>query len=125
MRDQFIPDPNTNWVNVEKYYSGAPFDLKSGGKFSLMLTFQNQLEKEDEVLLPSFFSEWTYGEDRYIKPFKLLTYSHDIRTVYVEYEIVRKSNNIDEIRLLLIDCLAVYEVSGNPILNVKVEQLID
>lgn len=81
MTDQFIPDKNTHWVNVEKYYSGAPFDPKRGGKFSLLLTFQNQFENEDKVLLPSFFSEWTYGEDRYIKPFKLLTYSQDIRTV--------------------------------------------
>jgi len=38
-------------------------------------------------------------------------------------EIVRKNRNLDEIKLLLIDFLAAYEVSGNPIVDVKVEQL--
>lgn len=112
-----------NWVGVEKYYPGSLFDLKKGTKFSLLLTFQPPLEKEDELLLPSFLSEWTYGEDRFIKPFKLLKCDLELRTVYVEYEIVRKSRNLDEIKLLLLDFLAAYEISGNSIVDVKVEQL--
>ncbi|MED4780494.1 hypothetical protein [Brevibacillus choshinensis] len=120
MSDQ---NQDMNWVDVEKYYPGTPFEIKKGNRFSLLLTFQNPLEKEDELVLPSFLSEWTYGEDRFIKLFKLLKCDMGLRTVYVEYEIVRKNRNLDEIKLLLIDFLAAYEVSGNPIVDVKVEQL--
>ncbi|CAI8779393.1 hypothetical protein EMIT07CA2_10237 [Brevibacillus sp. IT-7CA2] len=41
----------------------------------------------------------------------------------MEYEIVRKRRDLDEIKLLLIDFLAAYEISGNPIVDVKVEPL--
>lgn len=114
---------DTNWLGVEQYYPATLFELKKGTRYSLLLTFQNPLEKEDELVLPSFLSNWTYGEDRFIKPFKLLKCDLGLQTVYVEYEIVRKNRNLDEIKLLLIDFLAVYEVSGNPIVDVKVEHI--
>lgn len=87
------------------------------------MTFKNPLEKEDKLLLPSFLSTWTYGEDQFIKPFKLLKCDLGLQTVHVEYEIVRKRQDLDEIKLLLIDFLAAYEISGNPIVGIKVEKL--
>lgn len=114
---------DTNWLGVEQYYPATLFELKKGTRYSLLLTFQNPLEKEDELVLPSFLSNWTYGEDRFIKPFKLLKCDLGLQTVYVEYEIVRNNRNLDEIKLLLIDFLAAYEVAGNPIVDVEVEHI--
>ncbi|MGG4442339.1 hypothetical protein, partial [Brevibacillus fortis] len=88
MSDKFVPNDDLNWMGVEKYYPGATFDLKKGTTFSLLLTFKNPLEKEDKLLLPSFLSTWTYGEDRFIKPYKLLKCDLGLQTVHVEYEIM-------------------------------------
>ncbi|MED4586759.1 hypothetical protein [Brevibacillus choshinensis] len=118
-------EPEFNTANVEQLYTGTSFELRKGTKISLLFTFENDLDQEDKMLLPSFLAGWTYGEDRYIKPFRLHKCEINSNNCFVEIEIVRKNKQLDEIKLLLIDFVSAYEVIGNPIINVRLEQKVD
>jgi hypothetical protein len=77
-------------------------------------------ETIDVALIPSFIGGWTYGEDRYLKPFKLLDYQMTDTSIKLKLESIRKSKKHDEIKLLLIDVISVLKLSNYKVGNVNV-----
>jgi hypothetical protein len=63
---------------------------------------------------------WTYGEERYIKPFKLIEVDMKDNSIKVRFETVRKSKKYDEIKLLLIDVVSVLDISGYELNSLQV-----
>ncbi|MCU6793082.1 hypothetical protein OB236_13230 [Paenibacillus sp. WQ 127069] len=99
------------WVGIGKYYTEPSFEHKKGSVFSLEISVSKPFELVDKELIPSLLRHWTYGEDRGIKPFKLIEYQMTESIINAKFETIRKSKKHDEIKLFLIDIVSVLKAT--------------
>ncbi|NQX63267.1 hypothetical protein [Paenibacillus qinlingensis] len=111
------------WVGIDRYYTTPTFEHTKGTIFEIELVVNKPFEEVDIQMLPSFMEYWTYGEDKYIKPFKLIEVEMKDNSIKVRFETVRKSKKFDEIKILLIDVVSILDISGYEIYSLKVNAI--
>lgn len=102
------------WQNVDEIYTEPIIDIKKGSltlKVSLKGDF-NQFES-NIVGIKAALRHWCYfHEGKEISPFRLLEYSRRDQSFEAILEVVKKSKEIDEMKLLCQDIMDVLNLEN-------------
>ncbi|WP_274366011.1 hypothetical protein [Paenibacillus thermotolerans] len=84
--------------------------VRKGTVILIEVTTNGIIEEYDKggISTKAILNSWTYGANRLIKPFKLQSYSYEGSTFKASLEVVKKSKELDELKLLCQDIIDVY-----------------
>jgi len=119
-RFEYFDDKAFSWTGILTFYK-EPFKNKKGKHFEINILIDRKLESLDIRLLNALGKDWSWGEDRRIKAFKLISFSNEENLIHFTFETIRKSNNHDEIKYFLFDLGSYLNLSNYQIqtLNIK------
>lgn len=100
---EYWSDSFFEYTRVLNFYSNPPFENKKGKKFIINIKLNALLNEDLISCLTDFAKHWTWGEDRFIKAFKLLKEEFEDNRILYIFETVRKSRTHDEIKYFLFD----------------------
>lgn len=106
--------------DLETLYQPPTFPVKKGTIVQITVETEGSVEEFDNFRYSTGYilEIWIYlANDKRIKPFKLIRYECLGNGFQAELQFVRKSREVDELKLLCKDLLDVYNLSGIQVLS--------
>lgn len=116
-RFNYWKDKDFEYTGVLKFYTPSLFENKKGKEFILRIETNEPMTEDVIELLSGFAKHWTWGEDSFIKAFKLLDETFNDMLISYRLQTIRKSRSHDEIKYFLFDISSLlfymdYKISG-------------
>lgn len=113
--DKFIPETNdTPWQNIDDIYREPVFTISKGNVINLYVKVEGDFELFESSTLGvrALLMHWLYLEGKYIKPFKLLDYTRTEKSFHAELQVIKRSKEVDELKLLCQDLIDVFNMEN-------------
>ncbi|WP_059172941.1 hypothetical protein [Bacillus sp. FJAT-27445] len=102
--------------NLDDVYSAPNFEIKKGSQILLYMYFDGSLKDFDDPIFGTkeMLDWWAYDSEngKRKRPLKLINYAGYENWFKAELLFVKKSQNIDELKLLIQDLMDVYNIEG-------------
>ncbi|MFD2170164.1 hypothetical protein [Tumebacillus lipolyticus] len=105
--------------DLETVYQPPDFPIKKGTNVQIIVKTLGSVEEYDQkrVSTDTILKIWSYmANERRVKPFKFVNYECFGNGFQAIIQFVRKSKEVDELKLLCKDILDVYNINGIQVL---------
>lgn len=113
--DKFISETNdTPWQNIDDIYREPVFTISKGNVINLYVEVEGDFELFESypIGVGAILTHWQYMEGKFIKPFKLLDYTRKDKSFNAELIVIKKSKEVDELKLLCQDLISVFNMQN-------------
>jgi hypothetical protein len=123
----YYSDDDFVWTGINKFYKSAPIVNTKGTIFRIEIDLDKNtlIDSDDKQIISSLATDWTWGEDRKLKAFKLLDHKIEENIINLEYITIRKSKKHDEIKFFLYDIGSFLNYYQKEIVAIRVERITD
>lgn len=119
-RFDYWTDKDFEYTGVLNFYTPSLFENKKGKEFILRIETNKPMTEDVIDLIAGFAKNWTWGEDRYIKAFKLLDETFNDMLISYILQTIRKSRSHDEIKYFLFDVGGLLYYKDNKISGITI-----
>lgn len=113
--DKFIPETNdTPWQNIDDIYREPVLTISKGNVINLYVKVEGDFELFESRTfgVRVILTHWQYLDGKYIKPFKLQDYTRTDKSFHAELKVIKKSKEVDELKLLCEDLISVFNMEN-------------
>ncbi|WP_156410945.1 hypothetical protein [Paenibacillus sp. Soil787] len=109
---------------IDKLYFPPNFEVKLSTTIKVMVKINNKLDGYHIRNLPNLISNWTYPKGgKNFKPFSLIEFNPAENGFVAEIRLIKKDNEIDELKLFCQDILDIFNCEKISVLEWEMEEL--